>query len=234
MQKREKISPSRSSAVNSPVIDENACCAARNSSAKSSIGGGSRLGMRGRSVEMARCIVQCEELPLAREKGVLRRMLDAGDALYRVFEQPDAFAGQRAQPDMRVGCRRRSGRSVVWKRRGDERRLPLPYVGRDPREIAFVVDDDARQRRGQFARKRVGCLARVRIIARSSIICVAGVDQQQREVGACDRGPRACDAERFDRIGRLSQSRGVDDGQRNPARSRPAARPYRASCPGLA
>src|SRR5512132_1569754 len=36
MQKREKISPSRSSDVNSPVIDENASWAARSSSANSS------------------------------------------------------------------------------------------------------------------------------------------------------------------------------------------------------
>ncbi len=42
MQNLPKISPSRSSAVNSPVIAASAFCAPRNSSAKSSIAGGAR------------------------------------------------------------------------------------------------------------------------------------------------------------------------------------------------
>ena len=51
---------------------------------------------------------------------------------------------------------------------------------------------------GQFARKRVvdsPIGSRSRLDHR-----VARVDEQQRDVGACDRGARACDAELLDRI----------------------------------
>ena len=46
-------------------------------------------------------------------------------------------------------------------------------------------------------------------------VALARIDEENDEIGALDRGPRALDADALDRIVGVAQARGVDDGQRN-------------------
>ena len=68
MQNRLKITPSRSSALTSPVIVESDCCAPRSSSAKSSSGGGAVSQVRAPPRRGAFRRAHRQQMPLAREE----------------------------------------------------------------------------------------------------------------------------------------------------------------------
>ena len=199
MQNREKISPSRSSDVNSPVIDAIACCAMRNSSANNSSGRQISADVRTRAIDVRRGIPQREQLALAGEERVFARVLDAGDSLH---DQPRAHRRRRRSMRTTIrGNRLRVTTATRWTLA-----FIAAHVRRDAGEITFVVDDDARQRRRQLARERFD-----RVFARG----VARIHDEQRDVGTRDRRPRSRDAQLLDDIDGVAKARGVDNGQRD-------------------
>ena len=88
MQKREKISPSRSSAVTSP-------CAAQvlGQQLEQRLRG---IEMIGRPPQVPACLVEGRKLSRTREERILEAVRHAGDAQHFPFEQRNAFTAQRA------------------------------------------------------------------------------------------------------------------------------------------
>ena len=192
MQKREKITPSRSSAVNSPVIAESAVCASRSSSARSSSGGVRAARCCRRARKVGRRFAQRVEMPLAREKRVLHVLVRAGQREDFVAQQLDAFARLRRQPHVP----RASG---VAPRRA-RFRVRAPDRSCCGRRCAAALPATARG-----SRHRAGRVARPRL----------RIDHHQRDVRARDGRPGPLDADRFDRVVGGAQSRGVDHRERN-------------------
>ena len=143
MQKREKMTPSRSSDENSPVIVASAACASRKSSAKSSSGGRAA----------ARCCAAAREASLRLAQGA--EMALAGK------ERPlHVFAARRPPRALRAAARRprrpslpKARRGVACDRHPRRRRddCTSPFRARRD-EIGLVVNDDTRQAPWAIAR----------------------------------------------------------------------------------
>ena len=110
MQKREKITPSRSSAVNSPVIADSARCASASSSANSSSGGDRASRWSQRARQMLVGAPQRDEVALARDEAVLAgRLHTRAREHLRLRARPRL---RRSAPRSRHARRRRAARSA--------------------------------------------------------------------------------------------------------------------------
>ena len=201
-----KITPSRSSAVNSPVIAASACCAPRSSSAKSSSGGGAACEMRAAA---SRCVAArraaraggarargtCPPCPRARRRPRAWPRASSSTPAPVLRRKPHVV---RAAPSIAERLRRRSpARSILlWTTMRAQRR-------RQSREDRGVGGVDR------------GSRASVTISARSARAIAAHVrSMPMRSIGSA----------------RLAQARGVDDVQRNAANLDRCCGRCRASC----
>lgn len=114
--------------------------------------------LRCRRGEMIRRLGQRRDLPVTGEECILDRMLDTGKPVDFGFEQRDAFAGQRAQPDVWDRCRvlrivHASCRDIRGRDDGDVGNCcgHALDMRREVREIALVVNDYLWKSAGQFA-----------------------------------------------------------------------------------
>ena len=209
MQKRPKMTPSRSSAVNSPVIADSACLRlaqllgeeldGRRGGGDVRRGGGQVPGRRTQRVDVAR----------AREVGVLGRGIGADHRQHLALQRRQAVPGQRGQ--VHVAPRG----AALLARRG---------VRRDAGEVGLVVHDDQRQARRQPRQER-------RVLRRQRGGRLARIDQHDDQVGALHRGPGALDADALDGVGRIAQSGGVDHRERDAGNLDHPRRPDRGWCP---
>ena len=142
MQNREKITPSRSSAVNSPVIADSACArrAVPRRRARAAAGGCRDELRAPRRVRAAASRSACE-MTLAREKGALHVLVRAGHARASLLPASSMPARRSSPTATRAAAR------VARFSRGARHR-------RKSGEVDLVVHDDARQRRGSRARMR--------------------------------------------------------------------------------
>ena len=133
-------------------------------------------------------------MALARQKCVFVCAFCADDGQHFTFEHVDTRARQRRKPN------------VALRKFGANSRFDVRI---DSGEIAFVVNHNARKRRGQPCDHR--CVRRI-----ERINAIARVNDQHGKITAFDRSACAFDANFFDFIIRVVQSSGIDDGQRNP------------------
>ncbi len=120
MQKREKMTPSRSSAVNSPVIAASAFCASRSSSATSSSGGRARREMRGCGARGARPRRASAPRWRSRARNV------SFHVLVRAGEREHLAAQQSRRPRRSSPTARRAASRAVVRRRRRLRRAARP------------------------------------------------------------------------------------------------------------
>ena len=195
MQKREKISPSRSSAENSPVIAASAFCASRNSSAKSSSGGG--MARRG--------------APQQRPDEPPRRAAPPRGARAR-GKRPRSRSRRRrarASPPRAGRRRRRSAPTAIHACARDPPSSRCSTRAGHAGEIGLVVHDDVRQRRRKPGEQRaIGGVSSASAAARASTISSA---RSARSIAAHVRSmPSRSTSSAVSR-----KPRRVDDVQRN-------------------
>ena len=133
MQKREKISPSRSSAVNSPVIAQRACWASRSSSANNS----QRSCLPRRRGEVFAGLTEGAEMAFARNEQGLTRLLPTG--------RPEQLGAQQVYTGARLG----RNQNFIG-------RIAVVYAGLEVHQVDLVphmdLSDGLRQTRGGFSR----------------------------------------------------------------------------------
>ena len=207
MQKREKMTPSRSS--RDEFADDRAERRLRRAipRRRARAAGGASARWRAAAATCVDGVAQGQQMPLAREERAFHVLVRAGER-----EDLLAAAGRCPSPVFADRKTWRDGCAPSCRRPSTGARVsPSAHAC----EIDLVVDDDARQR----CRQRVEDRAVARPVTPSPARCI---DQHERQIRARDRGPRALDAERLDRIVGRAQPRGVDDASAECRRSRSA------------